>query len=228
MGKPAKVSTAIKKFTGPWTHSRLSTFETCKLRFKLKEIDKLQESSSPTLARGSEIHEQIEGYLNNWLKALPADIKLHAEIQKLKKLKPVIEKLWAHAKDYSPLSDQWDKTAWCRAKLDAFVETARKARVIDFKTGRVYPANDDQVRFYGMLGLMRAPKKPEAQLELWYVDQDLIKECEPVKREEVAALQKDFNRRATIMYDASKFPAEPGLHCRNCPYRRQSGGPCEF
>lgn len=227
-GNQVAKTAVVKKFTGPWTHSRLSTFETCKLRFKLKEIDKLAEPSSPALARGSEIHEQIEGYLNNWVKALPPDIKLRGEIQKLKKLKPIIEKLWAHSADYAPLADQWDKTAYCRAKLDAFVETNRRARVIDFKTGRIYPGNDDQVRFYGMLGLMRAPKKPEAVLELWYVDQDLIKECEPVKREEVPALQKDYTRRATIMYNATKFPAEPGLHCRNCPYRKASGGPCEF
>jgi CRISPR/Cas system-associated exonuclease Cas4 (RecB family) len=215
-------------FVGPWTHSRLSSFETCKLRFKLKEIDKVPEAPSPALERGSKIHEHIEGYLNGWVKTLPEEIKLRDELKKLKALKPVIEKLWAHAKDYSPITDQWSKAAWCRAKLDAFLETNARARVIDFKTGRVYPQNDDQVRFYGMLGLMRAPKQPLAQLELWYVDQDLIKECEPVKRTEIPLLQKEYTRRAERMYKPFKPTPEPGLHCRTCPFRKQSGGPCEY
>lgn len=248
MGKPAKVS-AVKtvakkpatvakigklkpklpevKFAGPWTHSRLRDFETCKFQFRLRHIDKRMEGSSPALERGSRIHEQIEGYLNGWIPKLPEEVRLRRELANLKKSKPIIEQLWAHDDKYAPLKDQWDKSAYVRAKLDALHITDDRARVIDFKTGRVYPANDDQVRFYGMLGLMRS-ERDLAQLELWYVDHDLIKTCEPVVRKDIPALQKDFTRRATIMYSAVKFPAEPGLHCRNCPYRRTSGGPCEF
>lgn len=224
MGKPVAV-----QFTGPWTHSRLSTFETCKLRFKLKEIDKLPEKTSPALARGSEIHEHIEAYLSGWVKALHADVKyLRKELTELKKQKPIIEKLWAHAMDYSQLGDPFDRTAYCRAKLDAMVVTKDRVRVIDFKTGRVYPSNDDQVRFYGMLGLMRAPEYDLAQLELWYVDQNELIVCDPVTRADVAKLQKEFTRRASVMYKATKFPAEPGMHCRTCPYKKSSDGPCEY
>jgi RecB family exonuclease len=214
-------------FTGPWTHSRLSTFETCKLRFKYKEIDKLPEGSSPAMERGNRIHQEIEGFLNGWTKKLPTDCGLHTQLKSLRKLNPIAETLWAHDKDYQPLKDQWSKTAWCRAKLDASVTEPTKVRVIDFKTGKIYPVNEDQVRFYGMLAMQRA-KVPTAQLELWYVDQDKIKLCDEVTVKDVPALARDFTRRATRLYEAKSFPAEPGLHCRTCAYRKSAGGPCQF
>lgn len=218
------------KFTGPWTHSKLADFEKCKLQFKLKHIDKLSQGTSPALERGSAIHEMIEGYVSGWVKTLDkAVVGLRKELAALKKDKPMVEALWAHDRNYRPLADMWTKDAWCRAKLDAMVDDGKTVRVIDFKTGRMYPSNEDQVRFYAMLGLSRSPTAQWAKLELWYVDQDaLVAGDATVTRDDIPKLAKDYTRRAERMYKATTFTAEPGYHCRTCPYRRSNGGPCEF
>jgi hypothetical protein len=230
MGKPI-VTGDLKPYVGPFTHSRIRDFETCKLMFNLRHVQRLEGSTSPALARGSAIHEAIECYLNGWVKKLDDAVEgLRKEITALKKLNPICESLWAHDKDYKPLPDSFDKKAWCRAKLDALVKPKPKAppivRVFDWKTGKIYPENEDQTIFYGMLALMKAPEAEEASLELWYVDQDLIKLQTPVKRKDIAGVQKDFNKRAGRMYAANKFPAEPGMHCRMCSFSNKKGGPC--
>lgn len=230
MGKP-QVTGDLKPYVGPFTHSRIRDFETCKLQFHLRHVQRLDGQTSPALERGSKVHEAIECFLNGWVKKLGEIVEgLRDPIMKLKKLNPECENLWAHDKNYQPLPDQFDKKAWCRAKLDALVRPKPKGeqvvRVFDWKTGKIYPENEDQTRFYGMLALMKEPKAERADLELWYVDQNEIKVQAPVFRTEVPAIQKDFNKRAGRMYDAKKFPAEPGMHCRACPFSKRKGGPC--
>ena len=45
---------------GPWSYSRLTTWEQCPLKAKLKYIDGLKEPGSPAMDRGTAIHKDAE------------------------------------------------------------------------------------------------------------------------------------------------------------------------
>ena len=90
--------------------------------------------------------------------------------------------------------------------------------------------SEDQVRFYGLLALLRYAKAKTAQLRLWYTDAGKVVDDLPeVKRSEVPALKRDYARRAQRhIYDEREFAPTPGDHCTWCPFSRYKGGPCKF
>ncbi len=60
---------AMPRFTA-WSYSRLSDYEACPLKAKIKHLDKVSEPSSPALKRGSDIHELAAKYATNQLTEL--------------------------------------------------------------------------------------------------------------------------------------------------------------
>ena len=48
-----------------WSYTRLSDFEACPYRFKLKYIDKKSEAPSPAAERGTLIHKQYEDFMTS-------------------------------------------------------------------------------------------------------------------------------------------------------------------
>lgn len=231
MGNVAKPR--LVKYTGAWSHSKLRDFESCRAQFKRKHIEKLPEPESEALKRGSQVHDGIERWLKGWFK--PAEKKtllammgaMVPDFEKLKKLQPVGEEMWSFAQGFVPLADPWDKRAWVRAKTDAFLRETKVATVFDWKTGKPKEIDLDQLRFYGMLTLLRDPEIDVAKLELWYVDHNKIVQG-AFERKDLAHAQKEFTRRASRIYSESRWPEEPGLGCRWCPFRRAVGGPCAF
>lgn len=224
MGKPA----GGVRYKGAWSVSKLKDFETCRAMFKRKHIEKLPEPRSDALEWGSEVHEAIEGWLNNWVKE-PHEgfLPMLKDFEKLKALHPLTETMWAHAADWSPLADAFDRKAWARGKIDGVLVTADVITVFDWKTGRPKEANQDQVRFYAALALARHPEAKQVVTELWYVEHNKVV-TGTVPRDELASIQKEFKRRATRIYNEARWAEEPGMHCRWCPFRRSAGGPCTF
>lgn len=222
------MSSQAIKYKGAWSHSKLRDFETCKAQFKRRHLEKLPEPKSDALEWGSEVHEAIEAWLNNWKKDVHEGFEpMLAELTKLKKLRPMTETMWAHRKDWHPLADAFDRAAWARGKLDAILVGDGEVHVFDWKTGRPKEASQDQVRFYAALALMRYPEAAKVTTELWYVEHDKIVPG-TVERSDLAGIKKEFTRRATRIYNESRWPEEPGMHCRWCPFRRSAGGPCSF
>jgi CRISPR/Cas system-associated exonuclease Cas4 (RecB family) len=222
------VSSKPTKYKGAWSHSKLRDFESCRAQFKRRHIEKLPEPKSEALEWGSEVHNAIEAWLNNWTRKVhDGFLPMLSQLTALKKLKPMTETMWAHGKDWEPFVDPFDKQAWARAKLDAWHDNGLQVHVFDWKTGRPREASFDQVRFYAALALVRFPDAERVMTELWYVEHDKIV-TGVVERKELLGIQKEFKRRATRIYNEAKWPEEPGMHCRWCPFRKGVGGPCSF
>lgn len=229
MGK----SESSVKYTGAWSVSKLRDFETCKAMFKRRHIQKLKEAESQALIHGSEVHDTIERWFKGWYK--PAEKKaieavlgeMLPDFKKLKKLQPVTEQMWGHLLNWAPMDNGFAKEAWVRAKTDAHLVQKTRMSIFDWKTGKPKEMNLDQLRFYGMLGLVRDAKVQEVHLELWYVDHNKIV-VGHMDRTALEPTQKEFKRRATRIYNETKWPEEPGLDCRWCPFRKAVGGPCSF
>jgi len=221
------------RYAGPWSYSKLRDFEDCKAMFKRRHIEKLPEAESTALVHGSAVHDAIERWLKGWFK--PREKKeleammgpMLPDFQKLKKLDPVTEQMWAHDKNWGPLDDGFNKSAWVRAKTDGHLVKGTSATVFDWKTGRPKEVNSDQLRFYGVLTLVRNAQVQDVNLELWYVDHNKIIHGH-MARSDLANAQKEFKRRTARIYNEARWPEEPGMSCRWCPFRKAVGGPCSF
>ena len=70
-----------------WSHSTLKTFESCAYRSYISKVKRIQENFGPAAARGSEIHQKAEDYVNGTLGEFPLELKKFES--QFKKKKPL-------------------------------------------------------------------------------------------------------------------------------------------
>jgi len=217
-----------KQYTGPWSYSKLRDYEQCPAMFNRRHMQRLKEPESKALEHGSKVHGDIEAWLNGWNQGMSVEMRpMATEFEDLKLCKPVAEQMWAHDKNFEPLEDAFGAEVWVRAKTDAFLLEGPLAYVFDWKTGRPKPMNQDQLRFYGLLTLMREPKVKTVNLELWYVEKAEVVTGE-VKRKDLKKLIAEFHSRVKPLYAETRWEETPSLDCRWCPFSKTKNGPCSY
>lgn len=223
------------RFFTAWSFSRYKDWMECPRRARLRHLDKLavaEAKRSPALIRGEEIHLAAEKFLRGTARKLHAALAGFAdEFKALKKAKATPEGKWGFTLRWEPCAfDDWDR-CWLRVVLDAHYRASKtKAKVIDYKTGRIYGDNADQLELYALGGFAHYPEVEEIDTELWYLDQGLIlpEKGGTFRRPQVVKLQRKWRERAAPMLLDRKFVPRPGEHCARCDYAARRGGPCEF
>ena len=219
------------KYEGAHTWSRLSDFD-CALKFKLRHIEKRQEPPSKAFEKGGRVHEGLDKFMKQRTKLLPDEAwTLRKELVALSKDKSLRgEEAWGYDRNWQPLpvTGYFSDGDYIRAKIDALTSKKDRLKVIDFKTGQVRSASPLQVRFYGMLALIREPKMQAAELELWFVEQSKVIPFEPVQRKDLLSIKTDFQRRFNAIEAERAWKPNPGDACTFCPFTRHKGGPCQF
>lgn len=215
------------KFTA-WSYSRLTLWEECPLRAKLRNLDRHEEPKGPALDRGNEIHKEAENYvlgrgpLTKNLKPMEDDFKV------LKAANPMVEQQWAFNKDWQP-TEWFGRDAYVRIICDAVTVTPPEACVIDHKTGKFRDSSyQEQVELFAMGTMFRYSDVMTVTTELWYLDWNRMIQNE-FPRKDVEKLRKKWDKRAAVMLKDEKFPPKPGNHCRWCHFRRSNGtGLCPY
>jgi hypothetical protein len=224
----------IKQFTA-WSFSRYHDHKECPRRAKLKHLDKVPEGpKGPALIRGEHIHKLAEDFVGSKLKKLPSDLKnFTKEFVMLRKKKAVTEGKWAMTVGWK-VCDFFDwATAWCRVVLDSHYAEKKRARVIDYKTGKIYGDNDEQMELYAIAGFEHYPDVDEIDTELWYLDQGELQK-KTYRRKDLPALQKKWKRKVIPILTDKRFPPRPGQQCSYCAYSIRKHNPkagkplCEF
>lgn len=104
----------VKQFKA-WSFTRWSDYETCPAMAKYKHLDKLPAPQHPAAARGADIAQRTEDWLNGDLKTMPMELKpLAAEYRTIKRDKTTkAEAFWGFTKDWEPCAtDDWNR-CWC-------------------------------------------------------------------------------------------------------------------
>lgn len=216
------------------SYSRLIDFEQCKLRAKMKFVDKIPEPQSPHADRGTQIHGLAEDFVRGKIKKLPAQlVKFKDEFAAMRErylAKQVsLEGEWGFDADWTPTP--W-KEATLRVKADAVVYVAlNKAIVIDYKTGRRFGnevKHGEQVQLYAIATLIRDPVVDEVTVELWYIDLDELHSTTYTRNEALRYVQS-FDKRIMKMLNATEFPPNPSIFtCQWCAYGPSKGGQCQY
>ncbi|CAB4143231.1 PD-(D/E)XK nuclease superfamily [uncultured Caudovirales phage] len=221
-----------------WSYSRLSTYNECPAKFKFKNIDKLPEPAGPAMARGAEIHEMAD----KWVKApkegpLPAELsQFDVEFKQLRELKSYglqTEMQVAFTAGWK-VTGWFDKDAWCRVILDAFVPAdmdTKTVKPIDYKTGKIRGTYGEQMELYDLAGLILDPKAVKSVSELWFLDHGQIVDSSdtPVLRKDVPKLQKKWEGKVKRLLNDTRFdPTPSGDACKYCHFKKSNGGPCQY
>lgn len=224
---------APKKITA-WSYSRLTTYEECPFKARCKFVDKLPEPGSKAMDRGSEVHAQAQQFVEGKLPRVPAELKpIAGYLASFKKSRAVCEQELAFDSQWKPV-DWFAPNAWLRSKLDVvnYGKIGRDvvAHVTDYKTGKVRPANEDQIELYCVSVLSADEMIYGASARLLYVDAGIVlpEKTRLMQRDQLPELQKKWTARAKPMLTDTRFAPRAGPYCGWCHYRKSNGGPCKF
>lgn len=215
-----------------WSFSRWKDHEQCPQLVKFKHIDRVKlkdETKSPALLRGEVIHKEAEDYVKGIIRTVPKSLKLFgAEFRALRAAQAIAEGKWAMTVNWTP-TEFFAHNVWCRVVLDAHhqVPQAKRTRVIDYKTGKIYGDNKLQLELYAIAGFAHYPNSEEVSTELWYLDQGEEKK-EVYKRSDLPKLQKAWKQRVIPLLSERRFAPKPGDYCVRCAYSKRRNGPCKF
>jgi PD-(D/E)XK nuclease superfamily len=222
-----------------WSYSRYADYKQCPLMFKLKHIDRIKPPGSAAMDRGSDIHKLGENYLKAPKAGkVPPEYRYFAdEMKQLHGLKPRVELQLGFSERWEPATRNGNdpygwfaKDTWLRIVCDVDVRYEDfTADIIDFKTGKKYDTNEEQVELFSAAPFMEDPKITHVTTRLWYLDQP--KDNEVVREythKDFLAIKKDWTKRVQPMFNDKRFAPKPNRNCGWCHFRKDNGGPCRY
>ena len=232
------MATAVKS----WSFSRYALYQTCPLKYKFTNIDKLPEVKGPALVRGSDIHDKADRYLKGTIARLPVELlkfkKLFAELRAVAKKTPGqirLEETWAFKADWTPT--QWNDWVGCRLRIKTDATTIDKnvVTIYDWKTGKYRRDNAEsyaeQLELYGLGALVlfgATVPKIEVRARLVYLDVGEMHHSPTFTMSDLPGLKKAWAQRVKPLMADTKFAPRPNALCGWCTWRADAGGPCLF
>lgn len=219
-----------------WSYSRLAAYELCPLQAKLKFVDKIKEPDSAAMQRGNQLHKAIASFLQGNAEGVPREAIQHPAIERLivelgQFPERIVEQQWGFTHNWQPTAWFGDST-WFRSILDVGVVYADlTAEAVDWKTGKRYGSNMDQMKSQAVAMFGRFKPLTNVTVRLAYLDTapgDDAFEIAEVKKHEVPSIQADFEKRVAKMVSDTLFAPRPNHKCRFCAFSKDKGGQCSF
>lgn len=227
-----------------WSFSKYSLYKQCPFKFKLIALDKCKEPSSPALARGREIHDQIEAYLKD-RGGLPESCEDHfkMEFEHMKNLfskrlsGALAEEEWAFTKTWQPTHWRDWATGWLRSKVDClYTKDQNTIMLFDWKTGKYNPKYSlekylEQLELYSLLGLLMVEHAEKVIPKLVFVDAGVVfpaDQAEPLcyYRRDIEDLKIKWEKRIAPMFEDMAFKPKASALCQFCHFRKSNQGIC--
>ena len=210
-----------------WSFGHYDGYSKCPRKYKFRHIDRKPISPHPAMSRGSDIHSLFEDFLNGRI-PFPPELNTHQmEIEELATMGALSEERWAFDNDWQ--DTPW-RQGWCRMIIDAhcWEWDTTVMKMVDLKTGRVYPNHKDQGHLYALGMFIMYPLCTEVIVEFYYVDQDHTYKKRYYAKN-MKAMMKHWNVLSKrIMTDPICAPTPNPQVCNWCDYAKSKGGPCEF
>lgn len=218
-----------------WSFSVWDKHHTCPYSVYLSRVAKHRYPDSEAAARGQELHDAAEHFVDGQEETLNPILAKHFE-QRFHDLrmqyeegKVSLEGDWGFDVNWEPTG--WmDDNVWARIKLDAFVlESDTSGRVIDYKSGRQYPVKHNlQGQLYTVAGFIKYPKLQYIESEFWYVDQSANNIARnSYTRDQAMYFLDTWTQRGLSVTKAKRFPASPSQrNCKWCDHNKHKT--CEY
>jgi hypothetical protein len=221
----------MTKFKDAWGWSKLDTYRACPQKFKFQFIDKIKDTGSAAMDRGSKIHADIESYLNGWGAFPESADQFRAALEELKTKDFKAEAAWGFDDQWGLLPDWFGKTTWFRSKLDAryLLESGAHLTCIDFKTGKYRAPSPDQIELYALAGFAAYPDVRVVDTEFWFIDTGEVLSRTYTRDADFERLKAKYAIEVSQgMYADEAFTPTPSNSCRWCQHSKTKGGKCQF
>lgn len=219
----------------PMSFSRLKAYEQCAFKAYHENVLKNRAPQSQYAARGDLIHKQAENFVNGVQtepkknRVIPPSLANYAD-----PLMAAARVSGTRAEMQFGVTAKWTPTeffgrdVWGRGKWDLVVLEEDNLRVIDHKTGKVYPETTDQLRFYAAAAYAYSPKAPKVTAEAWHLDMPAKTGLHTFELlpTELRAVRRDFEARVKKMASDTKLLPTPNQYCKNCHLSKSKDGPC--
>lgn len=218
-----------------WSFSRYSTYKQCPQKFKW-QLDKiLPFKASPAMERGRKVHKAAEDYLLRKRDDIAPELESRRDIlEPLRDMNPIVEQKWGFTRKWQStgyFTKNGPKKTWLRGALDAGVDYGdRTFEAIDWKTGKKYDDNEEQMELFGMLVLARYPDIQTVTTRLSYVDLPAGPDSEiyeEVKRKDYSKLIDKWEVNIKPMFEDDMFRPRVNFFCKWCDFSKENGGPCQ-
>lgn len=220
-GKPVRPVTA-------WSYSALAVFEECPQRFLACKILGYPDPPGPALLKGRKVHKEAEDFLKVPSAPIPKSIQQFERLAtQLRTLNPYVELQITFRSDWSLGTKGWfGDDVWLRVAWDWAVhyEHDRHADLGDWKTGKRYDSNDEQLELFALTGMLKL-RAQTVTTRLWYVESGL-EIVGSFDAKDKGALLSKWTERANKMLHATSYPPRPNKNCGFCPVSSRKGGPC--
>ncbi|MGH7747093.1 MAG: PD-(D/E)XK nuclease family protein [Candidatus Dormibacteria bacterium] len=221
------------RYPAAWSYSAWADYVLCPHKYEGRRVLKMPEPPSQALVDGNAFHVEIAAHIRG--QGPPPQRNIHARIvpivEQLRSItEKTVEEQWAFTAAWKPTGwfSRAPQATWLRVIVDVCVAYPdATAHVGDWKTGKRYDSNDDQMELFAVATFARRPWINDVETRLWYVDSG-HEEVAQFKRAEAASLRAKWEERAARMLGDRTFTPRPNDKCRFCVRARQSGGDCKF
>jgi len=212
-----------------WSHSSLTSYETCPRRHYMTRISKeVHEPEGEALKHGNMVHKCFELRLKDGT-PLPPHLEQHEPMVATllqKKGAKLVECQWAIDKSFNPVG-WFARTVWCRTIVDAGIVNDTSALLLDWKTGK-RKVNSDQLKLSAAMTFAHYPTVETVVTGFVWTGVGKL-DTETYRRAQVGDIWGTFLPRVAHLEVAVKeqrWEPRPSGLCRNyCPVPRAK---CEF
>ena len=213
----------------PWSYSALTAFETCPKRYQLTRVTKqVVEKQTEATLWGNKVHKALELFAKGEQPLPPEFKEYERDVNKILSYegKRVVEERVALTKDFR--QTKWmAKDVWVRGIIDICVVGSETAYLLDWKTGKHRPDND-QLKLFAALAFAMYPWINKVVTGfIWLRVAKFDKQ--QFTREQLPEIWNEFLprlSRVAVAYQEDKWLPKPSGLCKNwCPVGRSL---CEF
>lgn len=212
-----------------WSHTALTSFETCGRRHYLTRVAKtVTEPPSESIKWGREVHEALQKKLEGRAPLPPHLAYIEPVADKLmsKQGKRLVEEKLTIDSSFRPCG-WWDKSAWCRVVVDVGLLGVESALLVDWKTGKRKPDND-QLELFAAVAFAHYPYLKSIYTAFVWLQEKKIDHA-VFTHEQVKTIWEGYLPRVKRLEQAHQtntwHPKPSGLCGKWCPVTKKD---CEF
>jgi membrane peptidoglycan carboxypeptidase len=213
----------------PWSYSSLTSYETCPRRHQLIKVLKVvTEPPSDAMTFGNKVHKELE-LATKGEKGLSIGFQNYQPIIDRLRAAPgrkLIEYKFGLTKAFKPTTF-FGSDVWVRGVFDYGTVTAKKATILDHKTGSPKFVMD-QLKLFAGATLQLFPTVEEVNTGYLWLGYNKVDSATFVRGDE-AEIWADFSSRVYRMersFESGDFPPRPSGLCKDwCPVGKKH---CEF
>lgn len=219
-----------------WSYSRYGDYERCPLYFHEKHVLKsFKDAGSAAMDRGNEIHKGVAAWLSNKAEGLPRDAFQNTRAEQiLMELRAMpdllVEQQWGFTSHWKP-TGWFGNDTWLRVILDVgLVYPDMTAEALDWKTGKRYGSNQDQMELFAVGVMCRIANVKNVTTRLIYLDEKGkdIEDIEEFPGTHKQRLIDKWMKKIEPMFTDKVWAPRPNDKCKWCPLARSKGGKCAF